>query len=101
MKRTHLIDKLKIYANKLRNTQIWIYGSEARGDAMINSDVDLLILLNKDEVTLNDRMAINDVFLDFEMEEGIAVNSFIDTKSHWGQHNTLFRENVNRDRIAL
>lgn len=101
MKRPHLIGKLKTYASKLQNTQMWIYGSEARGDAKTNSDVDLLILLNKDRVTLSDRMAINDVFIDFEIEEGIAVNSFIDTTAHWGQQNTLFHENVNRDRIAL
>lgn len=101
MKRPQLIGKLKTYASKLPDTQMWIYGSEARGDAKINSDVDLLILLNKDSITLNDRMAINDAFIDFEMEEGIAVNSFIDTTAHWELQNTLFHENVNRDRIAL
>lgn len=101
MTRPYLIRQLKQYTDRLQDVQLWVYGSEARGDAHDKSDIDLLILLDKDSITLSDRMSINDIFIDFEIAQGIAVNPFIDTTAHWMQQHSLFHENVNQDRVAL
>ena len=39
------------------------YGSEARGDAHVGSDIDLLILVNKDKLTLDDEEKMNCISL--------------------------------------
>lgn len=80
-----------------------LYGSYARGDYRPDSDIDLLVLLNKDKITFADRMKITAPLYTIELETGIIISSFIYAKRAWDtiQIKTPFYENVMKEGIIL
>lgn len=79
-----------------------LYGSEARGDARPDSDIDLLILLENEEgITLKERMRLIEPLYDIELETGVQINPFIESLQKWGSRFTPFYENVMREGLAL
>ena len=78
-----------------------LYGSEARGDARPDSDIDLLLLLDKDVITLEDRMALTAPLYDIELQTGIQINPFIESMRKWGKRFTPFYENVMKEGVVL
>jgi len=81
--------------------EVWLYGSEARGDARPDSDIDLLVLFNAPVVRYADEDKIYDVTYPIELETGISINSFITSKAQWESRMTPFRLNVINDGIRL
>ena len=50
---------------------------KARGDAREDSDIDLLLLLDKDFITLEDRMRLMEPLYEIELSTGVQINPFI------------------------
>ena len=51
MRRTEIVDMIRSILHKVApNAQIILYGSEARGEARPDSDIDLLILVDEPDV---------------------------------------------------
>lgn len=63
--------------------EVILYGAQAKGDAEIDSDVDLLILVDKDKLTSQDVVAITYPLYDLELLENVMVSPLVYTKKQW------------------
>ena len=87
MKRTKIIKAIqKALQGMTPIVEVKLYGSEARGDARPDSDIDLLILVDKDDISTEDEL---------------KINPFILPKKIWGKVVTPFYENVMKEGVAL
>jgi uncharacterized protein len=80
-----------------------LYGSFARGDENISSDIDLLILLNKEQVSRVDEKRIKYPLYEIEFETGQIISPLILSKTDWETMHriTPFYENVKREGKVL
>lgn len=102
MTRQNIIDKLKQAVSELpTSVKVWVFGSEARGEAREDSDIDLLVLNEGSSLTNQQKQAIFKTFFKIELETGVQINTHFQTISQWNTGNSLFKVNVNNDRVAL
>ncbi|MGV8139803.1 MAG: nucleotidyltransferase domain-containing protein [Mangrovibacterium sp.] len=78
-----------------------LYGSEARGEAHPDSDVDILLIVNRDNITEKERQDIINPLFDIEYETGVIINPVVVLKNQWGRIITPFYENVMREGLVL
>jgi predicted nucleotidyltransferase len=78
-----------------------LYGSEARGEAHSDSDVDLMIIVDRNAITESERQRIIKPLFDIEYETGVLINPIVVLKKQWGKVITPFYENVMKEGIAL
>lgn len=79
-----------------------LYGSQARGDAREDSDWDVLIIVDKDHVSLAENSAITYPLVMYGWNNGLEINPVLYTKKEWeANRNTPFAENVERDSLKI
>jgi len=104
MNRPKIVHQIKKRLREIEpGVKIILYGSEARGEAGENSDIDVLILLNKNKVRFDDKTRINDALYDIELETGIIISPIIYTKKQWETRpfKTPFYINIMNEGIEL
>lgn len=85
------------------NAAIILYGSYARGDYNENSDIDLLVLINKETVTRADQKRIKYPLYDIEFETGTIISPMVFSKKEWEtkHRKTPFYESITKEGQVL
>ena len=104
MKRPEIIEAIRETLKRVApNAQAILYGSEARGDARHDSDVDLLILVEGDKMTLAREEAITLPLYELELKTGVSISPIVVLKKFWENRpfKTPFYVNVINEGIVL
>lgn len=82
----NLLSRIKSEVKRIEpGAEIILYGSVARGEETEYSDIDVLILLDKDVpyLSLSDTEEIVAVLFDLEIETSIPISPVIRTRKQW------------------
>lgn len=84
------------------HSEMILFGSRARGDAREDSDWDILILLDKDHIRLDDYARYSYPFRELGWDLNLCINVVLFTKKSWQQDAASpFHENVNEEGIRI
>ena len=92
MERNTYIEQIKntIYRT-VPDAEVILYGSEARGEANAYSDIDLLILVDKERLTYNEIVLITAPLYELELQGdcSVTISPLVYTREQW--YNRPFR----------
>ena len=85
------------------SAKIYLYGSRARGTAKLDSDLDLLILLNKERITNEIEQNVTFPLFDLEFEIGEVISPMVYSEKEWDSKYGIipFYSNVMREGCLL
>lgn len=104
MRRPYIIKQIKeTMRASQHDVQLILYGSEARGDAREDSDIDLLVLTPGNSITPGNEHDIIRRLYEIELRTGVIINPLIMPTEKW-EHRALqtpFSINVKREGTIL
>ena len=99
-----IIEKILGIANaKHPDSEIYLYGSRARGDIKQYSDWDLLILLKTKNISFELETTLMDEYYELELETGEIFSPMIYSKTDWNKTHfaTPLYENIQKESIRI
>ncbi|MGN0050747.1 MAG: nucleotidyltransferase domain-containing protein [Prevotella sp.] len=104
MSKDYVISRIKDAAVALipQGGRAILYGSRARGDARPDSDWDILVLLDKERITLEDMDNITYPIRELGWNLNEMINPIMFTEKEWKAKSfTPFYKNVTKEGITL
>ena len=104
MRRPEIVQQIKQRVLETEPTATTIlYGSEARGEARPDSDIDVLILLEGEKRDLHKENELSGVLYDLELSSGVLISPMIMLRKQWENRpfKTPFYINVMNEGIRL
>lgn len=94
---------IKITNLKYPDSEVYLYGSHARGNTNKYSDWDILILLNRKSIPFKMETNIMDDFYELELKTGEIFSPLIYSKNDWNSKYSItpFFENIQKEGIRL
>ena len=85
------------------NSEIYLYGSRARGDAKKLSDWDLLILLHSKNISFDLEVKFMDEFYEIELETGEIISPLIYSWTDWTEKHSItpLFENIQKEGVRI
>lgn len=104
MRRTEVVRQIKEIIRQVDPTaEVILFGSEARGDARPDSDIDLLVLLDGDTLSLAREETVTMPLYELELNTGVCISPIVMLKKQWRNRpfKTPFYVNVVNEGILL
>ncbi len=104
MSRKEIVLQIQMLMRHLFPTaEVILYGSEARGEARPDSDIDLLILVDGDKLTLAQEDAVTTPLYELELQTGVVISPIVMLKKQWENRPlvTPFYLNVMKEGVRL
>lgn len=99
MEHSEILKRITSEIKKLEpGTEVYLFGSRARGDFRSDSDWDVLIVSPRNEVTLEYELILRDPILTIEMETGEVISTLVYTQKEWQakrKHSSFFKNILN------
>ena len=102
-KKSEILAKIKESVFELDpNSELFLFGSQARNEEKEDSDWDILILSDK-YFGLKGEQKYRHKLFEFELEYGIALSVFVYSKPEWKKkyYVTPFYKNIQREGIRI
>ena len=104
MRRTEVVNQISKAIRKVDPTATAIlYGSEARGDARPDSDIDVLILLDGERRDLKRESHLSGELYEIELSSGVLISPMIMLRKQWENRpfKTPFYINVMNEGVRI
>lgn len=104
MRRVDVVEQIKETIHRIApSAKTILFGSEARGEARSDSDIDLLILVEGEKITLAQEEAITLPLYELELKTGINISPIIMLKKLWENRpfKTPFYVNIVNEGVVL
>jgi predicted nucleotidyltransferase len=85
------------------DARIILFGSTARGDGMEESDIDLLILVNKNHISRQEEKRIKYPLYDLEIDTGKIISPLIISALEWENKHSItpLYKNIKEEGVEL
>jgi uncharacterized protein len=85
------------------DSEVYLYGSRARGEAKKFSDWDLLILLNRKQIPFEVEIKFMNEFYEIELETGEIISPLIYSKNDWINNHSItpLYEKIQREGVRI
>lgn len=104
MRRVDVVEQIRKTIHAVAPTaKTILFGSEARGEARLDSDIDLLILIDGDRMSLEQEEAITLPLYELELKTGVTISPIVVLKKLWENRpfKTPFYINIVNEGIVL
>lgn len=90
----------RLYPNRL--AQIILYGSYARGDFHVDSDIDFLVVLEDEEILTGKELGfMNKPIFDLTLQYGIQISHYPTTQKKFTQSESMFYRQIRKEGKVL